>query len=368
MQSSRTTKAADAICAGLIIFAGALRLPQFREFFLAGTLISADLLTAALLWTVQVRQRLVQPEERKYLTRVGIMIVLFLALRTLKYQFLPAASAVGRYVWYLYYLPQTFLPLLMFFAVLHIGKPIDQPIARRWRLLYLPAALIVLGVLTNDLHSLAFIPLDGWASDSYRHGPLYFAAVFWMALLFAAMLAVSLVRCAVPGMRKNLWMPLLPLAFGAVYTISYILHTGGILAYLYKMPEAVCFVCAAFLEGLILARLLPTNDNYYELWCASDLGGGIVSRSGNLQYPTRNSVPVSVDDVRRAALQPLRLRDGDLMLNSRTVHGGWGYWTTDMTEINLLNARLEDLGDVLSEENSMLEGENELRERRLRIE
>ena len=62
MQSSRTTKAADAICAGLIIFAGALRLPQFREFFLAGTLISADLLTAALLWTVQVRQRLVQPE------------------------------------------------------------------------------------------------------------------------------------------------------------------------------------------------------------------------------------------------------------------------------------------------------------------
>lgn len=84
--------------------------------------------------------------------------------------------------------------------------------------------------------------------------------------------------------------------------------------------------------------------------------------------PDANSVPVSVDDVRRAALQPLRLRDGDLMLNSRTVHGGWGYWTTDMTEINLLNARLEDLGDVLSEENSMLEGENELWERRLRIE
>lgn len=291
-----------------------------------------------------------------------------MAEETLAKSSLPPFLIFGRYVWYLYYLPQTFLPLLMFFAVLHIGKPIDQPIARRWLLLYLPAALIVLGVLTNDLHSLAFIPLDGWANDSYRHGPLYFAAVFWMALLFAAMLAVSLVRCAVPGMRKNLWMPLLPLAFGAVYTTSYILHPGGILAYLYKMPEAVCFVCAAFLEGLILARLLPTNDNYYELWCASDLGGGIVSRSGNLQYPTRNSVPVSVDDVRRAALQPLRLRDGDLMLNSRTVHGGWGYWTTDMTEINLLNARLEDLGDVLSEENSMLEGENELQERRLRIE
>ncbi len=214
-----------------------------------------------------------------------------MAEETLAKSSLPPFLIFGRYVWYLYYLPQTFLPLLMFFAVLHIGKPIDQPIARRWRLLYLPAALIVLGVLTNDLHSLAFIPLDGWASDSYRHGPLYFASVFWMALLFAAMLAVSLVRCAVPGMRKNLWMPLLPLAFGAVYTISYILHPGGILAYLYKMPEAVCFVCAAFLEGLILARLLPTNDNYYELWCASDLGGGIVSRSGNLQYPTQTAFP-----------------------------------------------------------------------------
>ena len=368
MQSSRMTKAANAICAGLILSAGALRLLQFSEFSLTGTLISAALLTAALLWTVRVRQRLAQPEERKYLTWVGIMIVVFLALRTLKYQFLPAYSAAGRYVWYLYYLPQTFLPLLMFFAVLHIGKPVDQPISRYWRALYLPAALIVLGVLTNDMHNLAFIPLDGWESDSYRHGALYFAAVSWMALLFAAMLAVSLVRCAVPSMRKNLWMPLLPLAFGVVYTVSYILNPDGILPYLYKMPEAVCFVCAAFLEGLILARLLPTNDNYYELWCTSELGGGIVSSSGDLCYPTRNSVCVSIEDVRRAALQPIGLQGGNLLLNSRAVHGGWGYWTTDMTEINLLNARLEDLGDVLSEENSMLEGENELRERRLRIE
>lgn len=368
MYSSRMTKGSNLICMILAFLPGIFRLPWLRGFSVFGTLIYAALLTAALLWTVQVRQRLTQPEQRKYLTWAGCMIVLFLALRTLKYQFFPAGSLPNRYAWYLYYLPQTFLPLLMFFAVLHIGRPIDQPIPRRGKLLYLPAALIVLGVLTNDLHHLAFAPLDGWASDSYRHGPVYFLAVFWMALLFVGMLAVALKRCAAPATRRSLWMPILPLLFGAVYTVCYLLEPDGLLPHLYKMPEAACFVCAAFLECLIQAHLLPTNDSYADLWRVSDLGGGILDRHGTLRYPTRNPPSVTAEQVLAAAEHPLRLPGRSLLLNSHAVCGGWGYWTTDMAEIDRLNRQLEDLGDVLSEENDLLERENDLKARRLRIE
>lgn len=368
MYSSRMTKGSNIICIVLALLPGVFRLPLMREFTVFSTMIYAALITAALLWTVQIRQRLTQPEERKYLTWVGYMIVLFLALRTLKYQFVPADTAASRYVWYLYYLPQTFLPLLMFFAVLHIGRPIDLPIHRGWKLMYLPAALIVLGVLTNDLHRLAFIPLDGWASDTYRHGPIYFAAVLWIALLFVGMLAVALKRCAAPATRRNLWMPVIPPVLGAVYTACYIIDPDGVLPYLYKMPEVACFVCAAFLECLILAHLLPTNDSYADLWRVSDLGGGIMDRSGALRYPTRTPPNVTAEQVIKAAEQPMRLPESSLLLNSHAVCGGWGYWTTDMAEIDRLNGQLEELGDVLSEENAMLEGENELKARRLRIE
>lgn len=368
MHRSRMTMYCNMICIVLALLPGLMRLPQFRGFTVFGTLIYAALLTAALLWTVQIRQRLTQPEERKYLAWAGYMIVLFLALRTLKYQFVPADSAASRCVWYLYYLPMSFLPLMMFFAVLHIGRPIDQPIRRGWKLLYLPASLIALGVLANDMHQLAFIPLDGWASDTYRHGPVYFIAISWMALLFLGILTVALKRCAAPATRRNLWMPVVPLAFGAVYTVGYIIDPGGVLPYLYKMPEVACFVCAAFLECLIQAHLLPTNDSYADLWSTSDLGGGIMDRSGVLRYPTRTSPRVTAEQVLDAAEHPKRLPDSSLLLNSRAVSGGWGYWTTDMAEIDCLNRQLEDLGDVLSEENAMLEGENELKARRLHIE
>lgn len=368
MHSSKMTKVSNKLCIFLMILPGVFRLPQFRTFTVFGTLIYAVLLTAALMWTVQIRQRLTQPEERKYLTWAGYMIVLFLALRTLKYQFVPANSLGNRYVWYLYYLPQTFLPLLMFFAVLHIGKPIDQPVQIRWKLLYLPAALLVLGVLTNEWHHLAFAPLDGWVSDTYRYGPLYFAVVLWMVLLFVGMLIIALKRCAAPATRRNLWMPILPLLFGTLYTVLYILNPNGLLPYLYKMPEVACFVCAAFLECLIQAHLLPTNDDYADLWHISDLGGGIMDYNGVLCYPTRNTPAVTKDQVLEAEKHPIRLPESALQLNSHAVSGGWGYWTTDMTEIDRLNQQLEELGDVLAEENAMLEGENDLKERRLRIE
>lgn len=62
------------------------------------------------------------------------------------------------------------------------------------------------------------------------------------------------------------------------------------------------------------------------------------------------------------------MEDGNVILKSCRIHGGFGYWIRDISEINRLNQELSDLGDVLIEENAMLNAENEMRTKRVRIE
>ena len=372
VRNSKKTRMLNCVCIALVLLIGPVR------YFLHGAesvtfnfLIFALFTAAAVIWISQLQRRLLRPEIRKNLIMVALLIILWMLLRTVKYVFTPKYSVAERYLWYLYYLPQTFLMLPMLFSVLQIGRPYDRPISPLWKLLYFPAAVIVLGILTNDLHQLAFrfpAGLPNWAAEDYNYGPLYFSSVAWVFVLFAAMVAVVFRRCAVRGNRKKLWMPFVPLAFGLLCFASFfVMQNDGILS-LYKVPEILCFVYAAFMECLILARLLPSNDSYDDLWNASSIGAGIMARDGAIRYSAAQQSRVTPEQVRAAEHEAVLLEDGSIALRSHPIRGGYGFWTEDVSEINRLNRELAETGDVLAEENAMLAAENKLAEDRTRME
>ena len=75
----------------------------------------------------------------------ALSIFIWMSLRTLKYEFTENEYILRRYLWYRYYVPQTFCVLFRFLAVLHIGRSHECPIHVRWKLLYIPAAVIAIG-------------------------------------------------------------------------------------------------------------------------------------------------------------------------------------------------------------------------------
>lgn len=371
MQSSRETRILNTICVVLMLLAGPIRLIGYQhEDFLYNNIICIFYTASAFIWISQIRKRVIQPEERRYLMGIAFLMIFWIVLRTIKYEYLPDGHFVTRFAWYLYYVPQVFCVVLMFLAVLHIGKPYGCPISRKWNFLYIPSAIIVAGILTNDLHQLAFRFPDGlksWERVDYIYGPFYFAAILWIAVLFLAILVVVLVRCSVPGKRGKIWMPLLPLFIAIVYGISY-WNPDSIFAAIYRMPEVLCFVFGSFLEGLMMAHLIPTNDSYEDFWNISSIGAGIMDKSGEICYRSLSSVEVTPEEIRDAEHEAVFLENGNVILKSCQIHGGFGYWIRDISEINRLNQELSDLGDVLSEENAMLGAENEMRAKRVRIE
>lgn len=62
------------------------------------------------------------------------------------------------------------------------------------------------------------------------------------------------------------------------------------------------------------------------------------------------------------------LSDEQTILRSHEVSGGWGFWYKDISDILKLNRNLEDVGDVLVEENAMLEGAIRLSEKKIKVE
>lgn len=106
-------------------------------------------------------------------------------------------SAPLSVVWVLYSL--LFIPLLSVWVARSLGKPQDYRIPFSKWLFYLTAGLLLLLVLTNDLHQWVFtFPDAGLSDDAYSYGPGYYVVAAWEILCAAAAMGMILLKCRLP--------------------------------------------------------------------------------------------------------------------------------------------------------------------------
>ena len=263
-----------------MLLAGVARLALYGKNITYNSFICVLYSVALLIWIWQLRKRLLQPVVRKNLIAAAIMMIFWMVIRTIKYEFLLPEHFTSRYAWYLYYVPMAFTALFMFLTVLHLGRNYDRPISKWWNLLFIPTLVLVTGVLTNDLHQMAFRFYGGvaaWDDSHFIRGPFYYGVMLWMAVLFVAMLGIVFVRCAVPGKRNKIWVPMVPFAIGIIYTLFIVFNQDNIVTSMFRVPEMGWFIFAAFMESLILVPLFPSNDSYGDFWNTSSIGAGIMA-------------------------------------------------------------------------------------------
>ena len=371
MHCSTKTRLIDLLLLFVFLLTGIIRIlrPYFRTIS-DNTILYILYVMIIFIWLKQIRKRLLNREERKYLTGVAIFILIYLLLRTIKFVYVLDDSTFARYLWYLYYLPQTLMVLYLFFAILYLGKPYHYVIKSRLKLLYFPAIFIIIGILTNDYHQLAFFfpkGIDYWNDIPYIHGIFYYLAISWIIIFFLMTLIITIIRCSISMKRKNIWIPLSPLLIGFFYMIAFTINRENLLQRMWKTSEVICFILIAFIECLILAGLFPSNDNYENLWKTSSIQSAIMDKTGKLHYQSNSNLPVTLEEVKMALSQEVLLKDTTMVLRSHIIKGGYGYWIKDRSEINRLNEKLKESANLLQEENDLLDAENKLREKRLRI-
>ncbi|MDD6203761.1 MAG: histidine kinase N-terminal 7TM domain-containing protein [Firmicutes bacterium] len=307
------------------------------------------------LWGVSVRRRIIQPQVRRYVTAISALTVLWLMLRTIKYYFVRDPLAL-RLLWYLYYLPMLFIPLLAVFVALSLGQPESFRLPKRTALLYIPTAALLALVLTNDLHQLVFsFPSDAsrWVND-YSYAAGYYPVLCWMLLCAVAALIVMLIKCRVPNSRKLLIMPFVPCALALIYGVLYIASVPWLRLIAGDLTVVFCLFFAAVLESCIQCGLIQTNTGYGKLFEIGTIGAQIANEDYQVRYSSSNATEFSKETIRAAANGTVSI-DKDNLLKSSRIGGGYVLWQENISDITATLEKLEENRKIIEENNGIQE-------------
>ena len=293
------------------------------------------------LWGFSLDRRIIQRQTLHCLRLTAALMLLWLILRTLKYSVVTGPAA-GRYIWYLYYLPMLFLPLLWVYVALSMGKSEDYRLSRKSSMLsIIPAALFLL-VITNDLHQQVFAFKSGVpglpVSGTYSYRPLYFICLGWMVVCMAFSLVCLFRKIRIPsGERKRIT----PFVLGCVMLLYGILYLSGIPAVRWwfgDMNVMFCLLYAAIYESCIRCRMIPSNTGYVELFEASTLAACIADRSGRIVLRSR----AAGEDMTCPQEGQRIVRPDGMRISSAPISGGYAVWQDNVRPLTELHARLNE--------------------------
>ena len=106
-------------------------------------------------WGLSVRQRIVQKQVCRFMTVTAVLLIIWMVVRSAKYFIFWQPDAV-RYLWYLFYLPMLFVPMLALLIAMSLGKPDEYKFPKGMSVLWIISGVLLLLVLTNDLHQFVF--------------------------------------------------------------------------------------------------------------------------------------------------------------------------------------------------------------------
>ena len=291
------------------------------------------------LWGFSLDRRIIQRQTLHCLRLTAALMLLWLILRTLKYSVVTDLTA-GRYIWYLYYLPMLFLPLLWVYIALSMGKSEDYRLSRGIGMLsIIPAALFLL-VITNDLHQQVFAFKSGVpglpVSGTYSYRPLYFICLGWMVVCMAFSLVCLFRKSRIPsGEGKRI----MPFVLGCAMLLYGILYLSGIPAVRWwfgDMNVMFCLLYAAIYESCIRCRMIPSNTGYVELFEATTLAACIADRSGRIVLRSR-----AADENMTCPQEGQRIvRPDGMRISSAPISGGYAVWQDNVRQLAELRTRL----------------------------
>lgn len=360
-----------AIAVALLLLASVLRIPNlFNTFLLAeaqGVAIYLIYIGMIAVWAVSISRRIMQQNIRRYLLATAGCMMFWVIARTLKHKIFYYDMEMERILWYCFYIPMILIPLLGFFAALCMGNDESRQPDRKYLLLFIPAALLIAGILTNDMHQWAFtlLPDIGQYAGKYTHNFLYFIAAGWI-ILFAA-LTILIIGRKSRIRTKRIWLPFVILGIGVVYTALYIIDQSPTGIGFVEMTAMLCFLTASIWESCIQTGMFPSNTRYDVLFHHSELSVQILDQAGQVCYAAAQAKPMDEQSLALLKTKGRFQPDENTKLHAVPIRGGTVIWREDISQIAKLNQHLSDNRQRLSESNYLIKKEIETKTEALRV-
>ena len=214
-------------------------------------------------WGISLYNRTVHPQVRRLLLNVDLLMLFWILVRTLRFQ-LNTPPGMDRMLGYLYYAPMLGIPVLCVQLVLTVDRSERYRLSAWARMLWLPSAVLLELVLTNDLHQQVFRLQQPW-NENYQYGWLFGLVVGWIVICILLAFGIIAHKSRNPRILRRLPLPAIPMVLLGVYAVLYGFHFPLIRQFLGDMTIVHCLMTAASLEGGLRCGLIQSNTGYEEL-------------------------------------------------------------------------------------------------------
>lgn len=333
---------------------------------LSSLLSNIIFLSLIFLWGKSIRERIIQEDVRRLLLLICCLLFFWLFIRNIKYLFTEKESILSRYLWYLYYVPQCLVPPFSFLMALRLTKKREKKKDRLGFLILIPAFILIISILTNDIHQKAFLFKPGFEdfSSDYRHGPIFYLAIFWIAALVFLSLLTLFFKSGISACRRRTWIPLLTfLLCSLICTLCFRYAIRS-----YKIPELLSFSFILIIESCVWIGLIPSNQNYEIYSDHSKIRFVLTDKDLNPVKSTIEGENIPVFFFKEAIEKERVLINQDERLSHIEIHGGHSFFLEDLSGINRLLERLSNANEILKEERELITYENDLKKKRITVE
>lgn len=308
-------------------------------------------------WGVSVRKRIIQVSVRRYLSCISALMVAWLTFRSAKFHFVQNPT-LSHQLWYWYYLALLFIPLFALFVSVSLDKPENYRLPKKLLYLYIIPTLILLMVITNDLHQLVFIFPNGEIviDGLYEYGIGICFVVGWQIICGSIAVAIMIARCRIKTNKALLSLPIVPLITAMVYILIYSFNFKFFNFILGDMTVTLCLLITSVFECCIKCGLIQSNVGYDSMFAATTISSQITDSDFNVIHTSATAMSTSKEAMAKAVSEPVLL-DENTVLKGHAIRKGYVFWNEDITELVNVSRELEmtheeliDTGDVIKEE------------------
>ena len=311
-------------------------------------------------WYISLKMRIVEKRIQRHLCAVALLMIFWMVVRTIKFG--STNNTIQRYLWYFYYLPMLFIPLEAFIISMSLG---NKKLPGWIKYLFVPANLLLLLVLTNDIHQRVFIFKDSLLSTkAYTYGIGYYIVALWMITFAGISLFIMVSKCRL----KDSWiyLPLFPFVISILYAIGYAKEVPFVRVWLTDLTVAQCLFFMSMFESCIQSGLIQSNVGYRELFEATTMKAELFNKDFKLLYSSIDN-PVTDKNILKKALKEATFLDENTLIKGHDIKHGYIFWQEDISKLVSINKELELTQEELIDTGDVLKASHEQQERYLRL-
>lgn len=357
-----------SIC--FVFIACVLHALEFYNYidFPVNTIVLALYTFMIFIWMHHMMNRVLRSSIVTRFRIIGILLICYLTVRTVKYEILIGNEDAVRLIRNLYFVFPLVLTQLVFLTSLHVGKSERENINKYWNLLWIPTCVTSMLILTNDYHELVF-SVDPSVRGLDMYGPVFYFVIIYIGLLSLLTLVFTMMPSFKNRHLASVSLPILIIFIWGLYTFLYMSgwESFEYFKIFFQSAEFNILMVVLFIESLVFMRLLPSNRGYESFLQLSSLNIGIVDSNGKMIFQPNMYKDIDYSLVEDALSNPI-LIDENTLLESANIKGGKSFWFVDFTDFNNLKRKLLGMSEDMLNENELLKAKSTLEKDMVKVE